>query len=49
MSGKKKREQAKIWKKQMEEETEKIGLRKKEALNRIKWSDEMRAIAECPG
>ena len=36
----------KTWKKQMEKETEKIALKKKDALNRAKWRDGVRAIAE---
>ena len=36
-------------KKQMEEETEKIGLKKEDALRRDKWRDEVRAIAEGMG
>ena len=36
----------KTWKKQVEEETEKIGLKKKDALNRDKRKDGVRAIAE---
>ena len=38
----------KTWKKQVEEETEKIGL-KKDALRRDKWKDGVRAIAEGMG
>ena len=46
MSGKTKRERPKkTWKKQLKEETEKIGL-KEDALNRDKWRDGVRAIAE---
>ena len=38
MSGKRRlRRPKKTWKKQMEEETEKIGLKKEDALNRAKW------------
>ena len=33
----------------MEEETEKIGLKKDDALNRAKWRDGVRAIAEGMG
>ena len=36
----------KTWKKQVEEETEKIGLKKENALNRNKWRDGVQAIAE---
>ena len=39
----------KTWKKQVEEETEKIGLKKKDALNQDKWRDGVRAIAEGMG
>ena len=39
----------KIWKKQMEEETVKIGLKKEDALNRAKWRDGLRAIAKGMG
>ena len=47
VSGKRKQGQSKkTWKKQVEEETEKIGLKKEHALNRDKWRDEVRAIAE---
>ena len=49
VSGKRKRGQLKkIWKKQVEEEeeTEKIDLKKEDALNRDKWKEEVRAIAE---
>ena len=50
MSGKRKRGlPKKTWKKQMEEETEKIGLKKKDALNRDKWRDGVRAITERMG
>ena len=44
VSGKRK----KTWKKQVEEETEKIGL-KEDALRRDKWRDGVRAIAEGIG
>ena len=48
--GKRKREQRKkIGKKQVEEETEKIGLNTKDALNRTKWRDGVRIIAEGIG
>ena len=36
----------KTWKKQVEKETQKIGLKKEDALNRNKWRDGVRAIAE---
>ena len=36
-------------KKQMEKETEKIGLKKEDGLNRDKWRDGMRAIAKRMG
>ena len=39
----------KTLKKQVEEETEKIGLKKKDALRRDKWRDGLRAIAEGMG
>ena len=46
VSGKRKRGRPKkTWKKQVEEETEKIGLRE-DTLNRAKWRDGVRAIAE---
>ena len=49
VSGKRKRERPKkTWKKQVEEETEKIGL-KKDARRRDKWRDGVRAIAEQMG
>ena len=35
-----------ILKKQVEEETEKIGLKKEDALRRDKWRDGVRAFAE---
>ena len=48
VSGKRKRGRPKkTWKKQMEEEeTEKIGLKKENALNRDKWRDGVQTIAE---
>ena len=50
VSGKKKRGRPKkTWKKQVEEETEKVGLKKQDALRRDKWRDGMRAIAERTG
>ena len=40
VSGKRKRGQSKkTWKKQVKEETEKIDLKKEDALNRYKWRD----------
>ena len=49
-SGKRKREPSKkTWKKQIEEETEKTGLKKKDASNRAKWRDGVRTIAERMG
>ena len=48
VNGKRKRGQPKkTWKKQVEEETEKIGLKKKDALNRAKWRDGVQAIEEA--
>ena len=50
VSGKRKRERPqKTWKKRVEEETERIGLKKDDALNRAKWRDGVRAIAEEKG
>ena len=50
VSGKRKRGRPKkTWKKQVKEETEKIGLKKKDALRRDKWRDRVRAIAEGMG
>ena len=50
MSGKRKRGRPKkTWKKQVEEEREKIGLKKEDALRRDKWKDRVRAIAEGMG
>ena len=47
VSGNRKRGRPKkIWKKQVEEETEKIGLKKEDALRRNKWRDGVRTIAE---
>ena len=47
VSGKKKRGQPKqTWKKQEEEETEKIGIKKEYAQNRAKKRDGVQAIAE---
>ena len=43
VSGKRKRGRPK---KQVEEETEKIGLKKEDASNRAKWRDGLQAIAE---
>ena len=39
----------KTWKKQVKEETEKIGLKKENALNRAKRRDGVRAIAKGMG
>ena len=50
VSGKRKRGRPKkTWKKQVEEETEKIGLKKENALRRDKWRDGVQAIAEGMG
>ena len=50
VKGKRKRGQLKkTWKKQVEKETEKIGLKKEDALNRDKWRDGVRAISEGMG
>ena len=50
VSGKRKRGRPeKIWKKQMKGETEKIGLKKDDGLNRAKWRDLLQAIAEGMG
>ena len=50
MKGKLKRGQPKkTWKKQLKEDTEKIGLKKEDALSRDKWRDGVRAIAEGMG
>ena len=50
VSGKRKRERpTKTWKKQVEEKTENIGLKKEDALRRGKWRDRVRAIAEGMG
>ena len=50
VSGKRKRGRPKkIWKKQVEKETEKIGLNKEDGLRRHKWRDGVRAIAEGMG
>ena len=47
VSGKRKRGRPKrTWRKQVEEETEKIGLKKEDALRRDKWREGMQAIAE---
>ena len=46
VSGKRKRGRPK---KQVEEETEKIGLKKEDARRRDKWRDRVRAIAEGMG
>ena len=50
VSGKRKRGwPKKTWKKQVEEETEKIGLKNEDALRQDKWRDGVRAIAEGMG
>ena len=50
MRGKKKLGRPKkTWRKQVEEETEKIGLKKEDALNRDKWRDGVLVIAEGMG
>ena len=50
VSGNRKRARPKkTWKKQVEDETEKIGLKKEDALRRDKWRDGVRAIAEGMG
>ena len=50
VSGKRKRGRPKkTWKKQVEEETEKIGLKKEDALRRDKWRERVRAISEGMG
>ena len=50
VSGKRKQGRPKkTWMKQVEEETEKIGLKKKDALRRDKWRNGVRAIAERMG
>ena len=50
VSGKRKQGQPKkTWKKQVEEETEKIGLKKEDALRRHKWRDRVQIIAEGMG
>ena len=50
VSGNRKRGRLKkSWKKQVEEETKKISLKKEDALNRDKWRDGVRAIAERMG
>ena len=50
VSGKRKRGRPrKTWKKQVEEETEQIGLKKEDSLRRDKWRDGMRAIAKGMG
>ena len=47
VSGKRKRGRPKkTWKKQVEEKTEKIDLKEEDALNRAKWKDGARAIAD---
>ena len=50
VSGKRKRGRPKkTWKKQVEEETEKVGLKKEDALRRDKWKDRVQEIAEGMG
>ena len=50
VSGKRKRRRPKkTWKKQVEKETEKIGLKKEDAQNRNKWRDGVLVIAEGMG
>ena len=50
VSGKRKRGRPrKTWKKEVEEETEKVGLKKEDALRRDKWRDQVRSIAEEMG
>ena len=50
VSGKRKRGRLKrTWKKQVEEETEKIGLKKEDTLNQAKWRDGVLAIAQGMG
>ena len=41
----KKRRQKRTWKKQFEEESMKVGLRRKDALCRLKWSVSVNKIA----
>ena len=50
VTGKRKRGRPKkTWKKQVEEETEKVGLKKEDARRRDKWRDGVREIAEGMG
>ena len=50
VNGKRKRGRPKkTWKKQVEEETEEIGLKKEDALRRDKWREGVQAIAEGMG
>ena len=50
VSGKRRRGRPKkTWKKQVEEETEKVGLKKEDALRRDMWRNGVRAIAEGMG
>ena len=50
VTGKRKRGRPKkTWKKQVEEEREKVGLKKEDALRRDKWRDGVREIAEGMG
>ena len=47
VSGRRKRGRPKkTWKKQVEAETEKIGLKEEDSLRRDKWRDGVQAIAE---
>ena len=50
VSGKRKQGQSKkTWKKQMEKEREKVGLKKEDVLRQDKWRDRVQAIAEGMG
>ena len=50
MSGKRKQGRPKkTWNKEVEEKTEKVGLKKEDDLSRAKWRDGVRAIAEGMG
>ena len=50
VDGKRKRGRPrKTWKKQVEEDVEKVGLKKEDAFDRAKWRDGVRAIAEGMG
>ena len=47
VSGKRKRGRSKkTWRKQVEEETERISLKKEDALNRAKWRDGVQVVAD---